>query len=141
MVVKEGDKVHVHYVGKFDDGEVFDDTEGKEPLEFTIGGGEVIEGFDRALIGMSEGESKFVKILPSEAYGEYNEELILAVDRSQFPEDMEVEPGQVFMLEPEDEAPVEVTVLKVEGDKVYLDANHPLAGEELNFELKLVKIL
>ncbi len=138
--VKSGDAVKVHYTGKFDDGDVFDSSEGREPLAFTVGAGEVIPGFDQALVGMQIGETKSVVIPPEQAYGERINELVQTINRDQFNlEGVEPELGMAIeMRTPQGSIPLVVTELT--DTTVTLDANHPLAGEELHFALTLVEI-
>ena len=137
---RSGDTVRVHYKGTLGDGQVFDSSEGREPLEFTLGTGQVIAGFDEAVTGMRPGEEKEVTIPSAEAYGDPREELILRVGRENFPEGVEPEVGQQFQVSQEGQ-PFVVTVIDVADDAVTLDANHPLAGEDLTFALQLVQIL
>ena len=136
----EGNKVKVHYTGTFDDGETFDSSQGQDPLEFEVGGGQVIPGFEQAVVGMKIGESKKVRIPETEAYGPHNPEMVIESDMSQFEEGLNPEVGQQFQTEMEDGQPVLLTVVEVEGDKVVMDANHPMAGKDLNFEIELVEI-
>jgi peptidylprolyl isomerase len=138
--VKNGDTVKVHYTGKFDTGEVFDSSEGAEPLAFTVGAGEVIPGFDQALLGMQIGETKDVVIAPEQAYGNRVEELAQTIDRSQFNlTGVEPEVGMAIeMRTPQGDIPLIITDLT--DATVTLDANHPLAGESLHFSLTLVEI-
>lgn len=138
--VKNGDNVKVHYTGKFDSGQVFDSSEGGEPLAFTVGLGQVIRGFDQALLGMSIGELKDVVIPALEAYGERIPELVQTVDRDQFSlGDMTPELGMAIEMQtPDGSIPLVITELTE--TTVTLDANHPLAGEELHFTLTLVEI-
>ncbi|HEX2203970.1 MAG TPA: peptidylprolyl isomerase [Longimicrobium sp.] len=136
---KAGDTVRVHYKGTLADGQVFDSSEGLEPLEFTLGTGQVIAGFDEAVTGMRIGEEKEVTIPSGEAYGDPREELILRVGRDSFPEGVEPEVGQQFQVSQEGQ-PFVVTVIDVADDAITLDANHPLAGEDLTFALQLVEI-
>lgn len=135
---KSGDTVKIHYTGTLGDGEVFDSSEGRDPLEFTLGEGQVIQGFDDAVTGMAPGEEKTVTIAPEQAYGERHDDLVTQVDRSQFPDDLTPEVGQQLQLTTDDGQPMAVTVSEV-GDKVVtLDANHPLAGQALTFKITLV---
>ena len=138
--VKNGDMVKVHYTGKFDTGEVFDSSEGSEPLAFTVGAGEVIPGFDQALLGMQIGETKDVVIAPEQAYGNRVEELAQTIDRNQFNlTGVEPEVGMAIeMRTPQGDIPLVITDLT--DTTVTLDANHPLAGESLHFSLRLVEI-
>lgn len=138
---KNGDKVKVHYKGTLEDGTVFDSSEGRDPLEFTIGEGRVIPGFEQAVDGLAVKESRTVAIPCAEAYGERREELIQEVPRDQFPEDMKVEQGQRLQLSLHDGQQMVVEVTSMTDASVTLDANHPLAGKDLNFEIELVEIL
>jgi peptidylprolyl isomerase len=136
---KRGDTVRVHYKGTLDDGSVFDSSEGREPLEFTIGGGEVIAGFDQGVTGMSPGDERTINIPSSDAYGDVRAELLLRVSREQFPADVTPEVGQQLQMSDGQQTFV-VTVRDVGEEAVVLDANHPLAGKALTFELTLVDI-
>lgn len=140
MQVKKGDTVRVNYTGKFDDGTVFDSSEDREPLEFTVGEGEVIEGFDESVVGMSPGESKTITVSMEKAYGPHREDRVLAVNRNEFPPNIEPEVGQQFEIEQPNGMSIAVTVTDVSEDAVTLDANHPLAGEDLTFDIQLVEI-
>ena len=137
---KRGDTVRVHYTGTLEDGTVFDSSREREPLEFSLGIGQVIPGFDQALTGMKPGESKKVTIPAAEAYGPYRSELVLVVDRSEFPPDIEPGIGDQFQLSQDGQSFV-VNVTDVTDQAVTLDANHPLAGEDLTFDLELVEIV
>ena len=139
-VVATGNKVKIHYTGTFDDGEVFDSSREVDPLEFEVGAGQVIPGFDDAVIGMKVGETKKVRLLEDEAYGPYNPEMVFDADPSQFEEGMALEIGQQFQTKMEDGTPLLLTVKAVEGEKITLDANHPMAGKVLNFALEVVAI-
>lgn len=139
---KNGDKVKVHYTGRLDDDNVFDSSREKEPLEFQLGSGQLIPGFEEAVLGMTTGETKTFKIQANQAYGEHREELVQQVPRHQFPSDMEVKIGQRFQInQQEEEQPLVVTVTEVSDTFVTIDANHPLAGEDLTFDIELVEIL
>ncbi len=138
---KVGDTVRVHYIGTLDDGTVFDSSMGREPLEFTLGENEVIPGFEEAVIGMEPGERKSITIPSDEAYGPYYEDMVLTVDRSEFPPDLELEVGQRLQVRQADGYVFAVTVTEITDDEVTLDANHPLAGEDLTFAIELVEIL
>ncbi len=139
-VVATGNKVKIHYTGTFDDGEVFDSSREVDPLEFEVGAGQVIQGFDDAVIGMKVGETKNVRLLEDEAYGPYNPEMVFDADPSQFEEGMALEIGQQFQTQMEDGTPLLLTVKSLEGEKITLDANHPMAGKVLNFDLEVVSI-
>lgn len=136
---KAGDTVRVHYTGTLDDGTVFDSSEGRDPLEFTLGTGQVIAGFDRGVTGMQPGDERTVVIPAQDAYGEPREELVLQVPRSQFPEGVIPEVGRKLQMSDGQNTFV-VTVAEVRGDVVLLDANHDLAGKQLTFRLTLVDI-
>jgi len=137
---KQGDTVRVHYTGTLGDGTVFDSSREREPLEFNLGTGQVIPGFDQALTGMKPGESKKVTIPADQAYGPYRDELVLVVDRAEFPAEIAPTLGDQFELSQDGQSFV-VNVTDVNDDSVTLDANHPLAGEDLTFELQLVEII
>lgn len=136
---QNGDTVLVHYTGKLDDGTVFDSSQGREPLEFTLGSGQVIPGFDDAVSGMEPGSSREITIPADQAYGARRDELLLQVDRSQFPDGADPQVGQQFQMSQGGQTVV-VNVTDVEADHVTLDANHPLAGQDLTFELELVEV-
>ncbi len=135
-----GNKVKVHYTGTFDNGEVFDSSRDAQPLEFEVGAGQVIPGFDQAVVGMAVGDSKKVHLPVEEAYGPYNEQMVFDADPSQFEEGLTPEVGQQFQTQTEDGHPMLLTVKEVKEDKITLDANHPMAGKALNFDLELVEI-
>jgi len=140
MPAKKGDKVKIHYTGKLDDGKVFDTSEGREPLEFRIGANEVIPGFENAVIGMKVGEEKTIHIPSAEAYGPRNEELIQEIPRDKFSADMELVRGQGLRIRTKEGQSIVVVVKELKDEIVVLDANHPLAGKDLNFDIKLVEI-
>jgi peptidylprolyl isomerase len=137
---KNGDTVKVHYTGKLHDGTEFDSSTGGEPLEFTLGEGELIPGFEHAVIGMSPGESKTIEIASDQAYGPRQEEMVLVIERDQFPPHITPEIGQELELRHPDGQAVSVTVTQVSSTDVTLDANHPLAGKDLIFDIQLVGI-
>jgi len=138
---KSGDTVRVHYTGKLDDGSVFDSSDGRDPLEFTLGEQRVIPGFESAVAGMNVGDTVTTRIEPDNAYGERRPDLMLQVDRGQFPDDVTPEIGmQLAIQQPSGEA-VPVTITEIEDDTITLDANHQLAGEALTFEIELVEIV
>jgi peptidylprolyl isomerase len=140
MTAKTGDTVQVHYKGTLDDGSQFDASAGRDPLAFTVGAGQVIQGFDDAVTGMEVGEKKTVRIPPQEAYGEHRDDLIVQLDRAQVPEHIDLELGMGLQLQQPNGQPIAVTVQSIEDSHITLDANHPLAGEALTFELELVAI-
>ncbi|MFT3908666.1 MAG: peptidylprolyl isomerase [Ferruginibacter sp.] len=138
--VKEGDVVKVHYTGKLTSGEQFDSSVDREPLEFVVGAGQMIRGFDAALPGMSIGEKKTINIPAEDGYGERSEEAMIAFPKENVPEDMKLEPGMTLTLSNQDGQPVPVVVSEIKDDVVILDANHFLAGQELIFDIELVEI-
>jgi peptidylprolyl isomerase len=139
--VKEGDTVKVHYTGKLNDGSVFDSSQDREPLEFTLGKGQLIPGFENAVTGMEEGDSTTVDIPIDEAYGERRDDLELEVAKNELPDNVEPEVGmQLQMQQQESGEAVPVQITKVEDEKVTLDANHPLAGKDLTFDIELVEV-
>ena len=137
---RHGDTVRVHYKGILDDGSEFDNSAGREPLEFRLGTGQVISGFERTVSGMTVGETRTARLNPDDAYGTHRPELVLALPREQFPDEMEPQVGQQLELEG-DGGRMPVVITDVAADTVTLDANHPLAGEALTFELELVEIV
>jgi peptidylprolyl isomerase len=139
--VKEGDVVRVHYTGKLTNGEQFDSSEGREPLEFTVGAGQMIKGFDAAMPGMSVGEKKTINILPGDAYGEKDEQAMIEFPKANIPPDMKLEPGMQLQLRNENGQPFPVTVAEIKDDVIVLDANHMLAGKELVFDIELMEIV
>jgi peptidylprolyl isomerase len=139
--VKSGDTIAVEYTGKLDDGTVFDSSVGKEPLQFTIGTGSVIPGFEEAVIGMDTGASKTVTIAAKEAYGEHNPDLVMVFERERIPPELSVEVGQQLQLQQDNGNAVPVVVTDLSASEVTLDANHPLAGEDLTFDIQLVEII
>ena len=139
--VKEGDVVRVHYTGKLINGEEFDSSVGKEPLEFTVGAGQMIKGFDAAMPGMAIGEKKTINISPEHGYGEKSEDAIIEFPKENIPADMKLEPGMPLTLSDPEGKPVPVIVLDVKDDVIILDANHFLAGQELVFDIELVEIM
>jgi len=138
---KSGDTVKVDYTGKLDDGSIFDASEGREPLQFTLGAGELIPGFEQAVLGMDVGETKTVKIASDEAYGPYRDDMRMDVPRDKFPTDITPELGQQLQLRNTDGSSLVVTVTEISDANVTIDANHPLAGKDLTFEIQLVEIL
>jgi len=139
--VKNGDTVRVHYTGRLETGEVFDTSEDGEPLEFTLGSGEVIPGFEEAVRGMEVGGERTVEIAPEDAYGPHREQLIATVDRvhAEFPTEPKV--GMNLNLPLPDGNHLEVVVTEVTDTHVTIDGNHPLAGHKLTFDLKLVECI
>jgi len=134
---KDGDTVKVNYVGTLEDGTQFDSSEGREPLEFVVGAGQMIAGFDKGVVGMKVGDKKTITIAPEDAYGFPSDERIMEVDKSNFPPDLELEVG----MELSGPGGYPVTVKEITDSAVTIDANHPLAGKTLTFELELVEIV
>jgi peptidylprolyl isomerase len=139
--VKKGDTIKVHYHGKLADGSTFDSSEGREPLEFEVGGGMVIPGFDEGVTGMAVGEKKTILIPADEAYGPKQEEMLMEFPRDRFPADMVPEVGMQLNMSNGSGQNFPVTITEVGDENVMLDANHPLAGEDLTFDLELVEIV
>lgn len=135
-----GDTVHVHYTGRLEDGTVFDSSEGRDPLEFTLGEGSVIAGFEQAVEGLAVGDTTDARLDPDAAYGPVREDLVMSVPREQLPDGMEPTVGDRLAMQTADGQNVPVTVVEADEDTVSIDANHPLAGKSLIFELELVKI-
>lgn len=137
---REGDIVSVHYSGTLADGTLFDSSRDGDPLRFTLGEGQVIEGFETAVLGLEPGQSKDFSVTPEEAYGPHREELVHTLGREYFPEDIEIEMGLSLEVSRENGESYVVTVTGISDDEVTLDANHPLAGQTLNFSIELVAI-
>jgi len=137
---KDGDTVDVHYTGTLEDGTEFDSSEGRDPLQFTIGAGQMISGFENAVYGMKVGETKTVTIPAAEAYGQHDEDLVIEVNRDELPEGIEPEVGMQIGIAYEGGQQGQATITEVAETTVTLDANHFLAGKDLIFEIKLVRI-
>jgi FKBP-type peptidyl-prolyl cis-trans isomerase 2 len=140
MTAKANDKVKVHYKGTLSDGEVFDSSEGKDPLEFTLGAGQVIPGLEKGIIGMEAEESKTINVPAAEAYGERKEELIQQVPKAQLPPEINPEVGLQLVSQTPDGQKIPLVVTEVQEDNIVVDANHPLADKDLTFEVTLVGI-
>lgn len=140
MEAKNGDLVKVHYTGKLVNGEEFDSSAGRDPLEFTVGKGQMIRGFDEAIPGMKVGDKKTINIAPEEAYGARSEEAIIEFPKKNVPADMKLEAGMPLTLSNQEGQPVPVIIVEIKEDVIILDANHFLAGEELVFDIELVEI-
>lgn len=138
---KRGDTVKIHYTGKFDDGTEFATSTNGDPLQFTIGEGQVILGLEKAVIGMTTGEAKTAQILANQAYGLYQESKVVAVNRNRFPAHLELEIGTVLRTRKAGGEKIRRIVMRVSETSVTLDANHPLAGEDLTFDLQLIEIV
>ena len=137
---QQGNSVKVHYTGKFEDGTTFDSSRGRDPLELTLGAGDVIPGFETSIVGMQAGETKEIRLEPHEAYGERQEELLQSVERSQIPPDLELEVGRQLQVTTQEGDITVVTIADLSDEAVTLDGNHPLAGRNLVFEIELVQI-
>jgi FKBP-type peptidyl-prolyl cis-trans isomerase 2 len=140
MSIKKGDKVKVDYTGTLEDGTVFDTSEGKQPLEFEAGSGQLIKGFDQAVIGMKKGEEKEITVKPSEAYGDVNPDMLKKVPRDQLPKEQEPKPGMMLALKTPDGKQFPAKITEVTDKEVTIDLNHPLAGKTLNFKVKIVDV-
>lgn len=138
---KSGDTVKVHYHGRLTSGETFDSSAGREPLEFEVGGGMVIKGFDDGVTGMAIGEKKTITIPADEAYGARQEEMMVEFPINQFPPDLKPELGMPLTMTTAQGHPVQVVIAEIKEESVVLDANHPLAGKDLVFDLELVEIV
>lgn len=138
---KAGDTVKVHYTGKLEDGTVFDSSSDRDPLQFTIGDGMIIPGFEKAVVGMSPGDAKTEIIPTDQAYGPHLEEMVVVIDRQQMPAEIEPEVGQQLQIQQPTGQVIPVIITDVSDATVTLDANHPLAGEDLTFDIQLVEIV
>lgn len=142
MQAKHGDKVKVHYTGKFRGNQVFDSSKDREPIMFTIGSGEIIAGFEKAVIGMNPGEQKTIQVNSDEAYGPVLNELITQVEKNKIPPHIHLEEGTLLQIGDQQEGPTAIVrIAKIDNNTVTLDANHPLAGKDLIFEIKLLEII
>ena len=139
--VKSGDTVRIHYTGTLEDGSQFDSSSGRDPLEFTVGSGSVIPGFEQAIIGMVVGDSKSVTIASADAYGPHQAELVREVEREAIPDSIELAVGLQLQAQGPDNNQLVLTVIEFDEETVRLDANHPLAGKDLTFALELVEIV
>jgi peptidylprolyl isomerase len=138
---KDGDTVRVHYTGKLEDGNIFDTSSQRQPLQFTLGESGVIQGVEEAVAGMAVGESKTIQVPPEKGYGQHREDLVFKVGRGTIPRTIEPTVGQRLQYRQPDGPPISLTVTQVSEDTVTLDSNHPLAGKELTFDLELVGIV
>ena len=138
---KKGDNVKVHYTGKLNDGTVFDTSKDRHPLQFIIGEGRIIAGFEEAVVGMNRGEAKTETIPPDKGYGPRRDDMVVTVERKQLPTDMDPAVGQRLELTQTDDQKLLVTITDVTESNITLDANHPLAGQDLTFEIELVDIV
>jgi len=137
---KSGDTVKIHYTGTLDDGTEFDSSSGRDPLEFTVGSGQVIPGFDKAVEGMNVGESKTVNIPAEDAYGPRHDQMVQEVPRTALPDDLEPEEGMALQAKGQDGQVINLTVTEVGDEAITVDGNHPLAGKALNFDIELVDV-
>ncbi|MFN6944964.1 MAG: peptidylprolyl isomerase [Cytophagaceae bacterium] len=137
---KKGDTVKVHYTGKLKDGNVFDSSANREPLQFTLGEGKVIPGFEDAVLGMNVGDKETVEIPSEQAYGEKREDMVISVPLTEVPQDIKPEVGMQLSVQQQDGQQVPVMITAVTEEEVKLDANHPLAGEDLIFDIELVGV-
>jgi len=138
--LKTGDTAKVHYTGTLEDGRVFDTSKDRDPLEFTVGEGQIIPGFENGLVGMEIGETRNIEVVPDEAYGQRREELVLEIPVGEFPEHITPEIGLQLQIKQQDGTPFGVVITDVSEEAVILDANHPLAGQTLLFEVELMEI-
>ncbi|UCB49267.1 MAG: peptidylprolyl isomerase [Deltaproteobacteria bacterium] len=138
--VKSGDTVKVHYTGKLENGDVFDSSREQEPFEFTVGNKAVIPGFEKGVVGMEVGDTKTIEIPPEEAYGAKQDELVVEVKKSEFPDDITPSIGQRLQIKQQNGNPIVVTITDLTEDSITLDANHPLAGYTLFFDVEVVDI-
>jgi FKBP-type peptidyl-prolyl cis-trans isomerase 2 len=138
---QSGDIVKVHYTGRLADGTIFETSLQRDPLEFTLGGGDLLPGFEQAVLGMTAGESKTITIPAAHAYGPHQPERVLEIERHHLPQDLHPEVGQHLHLQRQDGGTIDVVVTALTEGHITLDANHPLAGHDLTFDLQLVAIL
>ncbi|HBQ61662.1 MAG TPA: peptidylprolyl isomerase [Balneolaceae bacterium] len=139
--VKSGDTVKVHYTGKLEDGSVFDSSADRDPLEVTLGEGKLIPGFENAVVGLEVGDKTTASIESADAYGDRRDDLEVTIEREQLPEDIEPQVGMQLQLNQPNGQPVPVQVTKVEDENIIIDANHPLAGKDLTFDIELIEIV
>ena len=138
---KAGDTVRVHYEGQLSDGTIFDSSLEREPIEFILGQDTVIPGFEQAVIGMEVGESKDISIPPEEGFGDYSEDLVVNIEKTILPPDINPELGMQLEVSSEEETPRVFTIADIAEDSITLDGNHPLAGQEIAFKIELIEIL
>ena len=138
--IKDGDTVSVHYTGTLASGEVFDSSIERDPLKFTLGKGQLIPGFEHAIMGLSVGEKATTNIPSLEAYGEHNPEMVIEVPMNQLPPELDAQVGMQLQLNQPDGQAIPVQITQIEGETFTIDANHPLAGKDLNFDIEVVEI-
>jgi len=138
--LKNGDTVKVHYTGTLEDGRVFDTSREREPLEFKAGGGQIISGFESAILGMEVGDTRDFEVAPDEAYGYRQEEMVLKVPVAQFPDHIEPQVGMPLQIKQQEGGTLEMVITDITDEAVTLDGNHPLAGQTLHFQVELVEI-
>lgn len=140
LQAKNGDVVKVHYTGKHTNGSVFDTSLEREPLQFELGRGMMIQGFEEAILGMKIGEEKTINLSPAQAYGQVNPDMFFTIERASIPAEIDLKEGIQLQAHTEQGQPIQVVVREIKEDSVVLDANHPLAGQELVFDLQLIEI-
>ncbi len=140
-MIEKGQKVKVHYTGTLDDGKQFDSSEGRDPLEFEMGAGMVISGFESGVAAMAVGEKRTINIIAAEAYGEKRDEMVMEFERENLPEDLEPEVGMGLQMQGPQGQAIPVQITAVADETITIDANHPLAGQNLTFELELIEII
>ena len=138
-MIQKGNKIKVHYTGTLDDGTVFDSSEGAEPLEFEVGSGQLISGFDAAVVGMNKGEEKTISLTPDQAYGVHNKELTKNIPRASLPKDREPQVGMILGLSTPDGQQFPARIITVTPTDITIDLNHPLAGKKLTFKIRIVE--
>ncbi|MFO7980424.1 MAG: peptidylprolyl isomerase [Candidatus Aminicenantes bacterium] len=139
--VKKGDKVKLHYTGRLEDGKVFDSSKDREPIQFEAGAGEIIKGLDEAIIGMEPGEKKDISVASDNAYGNYDKKLLIDIPKDKLPEDVKPEKGAILNLVDKQGRSIPSKVTEIKENSIQVDANHPLAGKDLDFEIEVVEIV
>lgn len=139
--VKVGDRVKIHFTGKLDDGSIFDSSIDKDPLIFKVGNGDIIQGIDEAIVGMKLGQEKVLHVTSDKAYGAIERELIISIEKEKLPGDLEIQIDQELQIPNDDGNPINVRITNITDHTIELDGNHPLAGKNLIFDLKLIEIM
>lgn len=139
--VKKGDKIKLHYTGRIKNGETFDSSRKGEPIQFEAGTGQIIKGLDEAVIGMEPGDKKNIKVVPENAYGDYNKELLIEVPKEMLPQDISPKEGSTLSLVDKEGRAIPVKITEIKEESIKVDANHPLAGKELDFDIELMEIV